>query len=169
MDKERRGPLVLQEQPPLPEDPVAGKRSELQWQKHLQAEERERQMLFDRNRLAQHRELIKNIKAARERLDQPKTAKALQQAREQLEPTLQALQQSIDEVDRYKNSSHLLGDYDALMDALKQSYPQARLAAMSGKPEAQAQARSDFDARLRAMHAWLVRSEDLDEAAEEGE
>lgn len=170
MAKERRGPLVVAEQPPLPEDPVAGKRSEQQWKKHLQAEEVERQMLFDRNRLSEHRELIKRIKAARERLDQPKSARDLEHARATLAPVLSELQAGIDAVDRWKNSSRILSDYDALMAALKDSYPAARLAAMSGKTEPLSQARASFDGHLRTMHAWLERlDKDHDEAFEEGE
>jgi hypothetical protein len=167
--KERRGPLVVAEQPPLPEDPVAGKRSELQWQKHLQAEEVERQMIFDRYRLTEHRALIKRIKDARDRLDRGKTPKQLQQTQRELAPGLQELRKGIDEIDRYKNSSRILSDYEALMTALSHSYPEARLAAMGGKPETLVQARADFDAHLRAMNSWLTRCEDQDEAAEEGQ
>jgi DNA repair ATPase RecN len=168
MAKERRGPLVTAEQPPLPEDPVAGKRSELQWKKHLQAEEVERQMAFDRNRLKEHHGLIERIKAARETLDRSKTPSAVQQTLAKLEATLQQLQRDIDAIDRYKNSSRILPDYDALMNALKNSYPAAKLAAMGGNTDALSQARNDFDAHLRTMHAWLERLEkDDDEALEE--
>jgi hypothetical protein len=170
MARERRGPLVVADQPPLPEDPVAGKRSELQWKKHLQAEELERQMIFDRNRLAEHRDLIKRLKDARERLDKPKTARELEKAREALAPTLKELQAGIDAVDKWKNSSRILVDYDALMSALSESYPAARLAAMGGKNEALSQERSSFDGHLRTMHTWLERlDKDQDEAFEEGE
>lgn len=173
MAKERavreRGPLVTAEQPPLPEDPVAGKRSELQWKKHLQAEEVERQMLFDRNRLKEHHALIERLGSARETLDRVKTPSDLKGAQAQLEPKLQQLQRDIDAIDRWKNSSRILVDYDALMNALRDTYPAAKLAAMGGKTEALSQARNDFDAHLRTMHAWLDRLEkDDDEALEEG-
>jgi hypothetical protein len=170
MAGERKGPLVVADQPPLPEDPVAGKRSEMQWKKHLQAEEVERQMIFDRNRLPEHRDLIKRIKDARERLDKPKTPRELETARAALAPALKELQGGIDAVDKWKNSSRILVDYDALMSALNESYPAARLEAMGGKTEALSQARNSFDGHLRTMHAWLERlDKDMDEAFEEGE
>jgi hypothetical protein len=169
MARERRGPLVVADQPPLPEDPVAGKRSELQWKKHLQAEETERQMIFDRNRMSEHRELIKRIKQARERLDQAKTPRELTETREKLAPALRELQTGVDAVDRWKNSSRILVDYDALLAALNDGYPAAKLAAMGGNTELFSQARTSFDAHLRAMHSWLERLEkDQDEAFEEG-
>lgn len=169
MAKERREPLVTAEQPPLPEDPVAGKRSELQWKKHLQAEELERQMLFDRNRLKEHHALIERLAAARETLDRTKTPSDLKKAQAALEPKLKELQRDIDAIDRWKNSSRILADYDALMSALWNTYPAAKLAAMGGKTEALSQVRNDFDAHLRTMHAWLDRLEkDDDEALEEG-
>lgn len=169
MARERRVPLVVAEQPPLPEDPVAGKRSEAQWTKHLKAEEVERRMAFDNNRVPEHRVLIDRIKAARERLDRPKTPRELEQTRAQLTASLTAIQADIDALDRWKNSSHILTDYNALMAALNGAYPAARLAAMGGNAAPLRQARDDFDAHLRVMHTWLQRlNGDMDEALEEG-
>ena len=168
--RERRGPLVTAEQPPLKEDPAAGKRSELQWKKHLQAEEVERKMFFDKNHAAEHRALIARIKEARERLDKPKTAGALKTTRAALEALLQELQSGIDALDRWKTSSQLIPDYEALLMALRESYPAARLAAMSGNAAPLSAARTRFDSHLRNMQTWLTRVErDEDEAFEEGE
>jgi hypothetical protein len=168
--RERRGPLVTADQPPLREDPAAGKRSELQWKKHLQAEEVERKMMFDRNHAAEHRELIKRIKEARQGWDRAKTPAELEETRSALQAPLQALQSGIDALDRWKTSSQLTPDYEALIKALAESYPAARLAAISGKSEPLSAARSSFDGHLRVMHAWLTRLEkDQDEALDEGE
>lgn len=166
---ERKGPLIVAEQPPLPEDPAAGKRSEEQWRKHLQAEELERQMLFDRYRLEAHRDLIQRFTAARKRLDDTKTRADLKRARTQLAPMLQELRAGVDGIDRWKNSSHILSDYEALLRDLQDSYPEARLAAMGGDTRPLAQARASFDAHLRAMNHWLDRCEDGDLEVDEGE
>jgi hypothetical protein len=168
--RERRGPLVTADQPPLKEDPAAGKRSELQWKKHLQAEEVERKMFFDKNHAPEHRALITRIKEARERLDKPKTPGDLQNALAALQAPLQELQSGIDALDRWKTSSQLIPDYEALIGALREGYPAARLAAMSGNTESLSAARTSFDGHLRSMHTWLTRVEsDEDEAFEEGE
>src|SRR6476661_5191136 len=47
----------------LPEDAVAGKKSEAQWREHMAFEERERQMGFDRERLKEHRAVLKLLVA----------------------------------------------------------------------------------------------------------
>jgi len=168
--RERLGPLVTADQPPLPEDPAAGKRSELQWKKHLQAEEVERKMMFDRNHVAEHRELIKRIKDARALLDEAKTPAELQKARAALQTRLQELKSGLDTLDRWKTSSQLISDYEALIQALSDGYPSARLAAMSGKAEPLSAARTSFDTHLRNMQTWLTRVEkDEDETFEEGE
>ena len=65
---ERKGPLVVAEQPPLPEDPERGQRSTAQWSQHLQHEEDERQGIFDRQRIPQHRALMKLLTNARKAL-----------------------------------------------------------------------------------------------------
>ena len=169
MAKERRGPLVIADQAPLPEDPAAGKRSEEQWKKHLQAEEVERRMVFDRNHLNEHHDLIKRISAARDPLERAKTPDALKKAQAQLEPQLSKLQAEVDSLDRYKNTSRLVTDYDALLVLLKSTYPSTKLAAMGGNAGALSQVRNDFDAHLRSMHAWLERlDKDEDEALDEG-
>jgi hypothetical protein len=68
-----------------------------------------------------------------------------------------------------QGSSRILPDYNALMAALNNSYPAAKLAAIGGNTAPLRQARNDFDAHLRVMHTWLQRlDKDVDEALEEG-
>lgn len=163
----RKGPLVVADQPPLPEDPLAGKRSEQQWREHLEEEELERQMIFDHYRLDEHHALIARIRAARERLDQVKTARQLEQTRKALAPALKEIKQGIDAIDRWKNSSHILSDYEALLAALGESYPEALRRGFAGQPQAREAARKDFDAHLQRMHGWLTRVADEDGESDE--
>jgi hypothetical protein len=167
--RERRGPLVVADQPPLREDPVAGKRSSEQWDKHLQTEELERQFLFDKNRLPEHRVLMARIAEARAHWDNAESPTEFERARNALQPKLHTLRSNLDALDRWKNSSLILPDYEALLSALSDSYPAAKLAAIGGNDAPLRQAKLSFDAHQRTMREWLERvSGDFDEAVEEG-
>jgi len=147
----------------LPEDPEAGRKSELQWRAHLDFEERERQQIFDRQRIKQHRAVIKLLGAARTRYDRARTPAAVARVREAMPATIEEARRQINAIDHWGNNSPLLKDYDALIAALSGAYPEARLAALGGDGATLAQLRGEIDGRVRKMKQWLeeaARSED---------
>ena len=164
---ERKGPLVVAEQPPLPEDPERGQRSTAQWSQHLQHEEDERQGIFDRQRIPQHRALMKLLTNARKTLDEAKGWQELGQAQASVRKQLSEGRAQLKALDPWGNSSRLLSDYEALMKSLETRYPEARLAAYRGDSQPLTAARADFDAHLRSMNGWLTRLEDEDGEGEE--
>ena len=68
----------------LPEDPDAGRKSEAQWRKHMDWEERERRLSFDKNRIPEHRAVIQRLAAARARYDRAKTKAAVERVRSEM-------------------------------------------------------------------------------------
>jgi len=149
------GPLVVAEQPPLPEDPELAKRATAQWKKHLQKEEEERQSLFDRQRLGQHRAAIKQLTSARKLLDEAKGAQELAAAQTAVNARLGELRVALEQLDPWGNSTRLRGDYDALVTLLATDYGAARQAAFRGDGQPLTAARTQFDAHVRAMQTWL--------------
>ena len=139
----------------LPEDPVAGKRSEQQWHEHLKFEEEERQLGYDKRRLKQHEAVVALIGAARTRYDRARNEAALAKVRAQMPARLATLRQRVVEIDRWGVSSRVLGDYDALAGALAEAYPAAKLAALKGDPAALGAVRADFDQHLATIGSWL--------------
>jgi hypothetical protein len=164
---ERKGPLVVAEQPPLPEDPERGKRSTEQWKKHLQKEEDERQALFDRLRLDQHRAAIRLLASARKALDEAGGRQELTAAQAAVNGQLGELRERLTQLDPWGNSSRLLSDYDALHDLLASRYGEARKAAFRGDGQPLTAARNEFDAHVRAMQGWLVRVQNEEEDEDE--
>ena len=164
---ERRGPLVVAEQPPLPEDPERGKRSTEQWKKHLQKEEDERQALFDRLRIDQHRVAIRLLFGARKTLDEAMGRQELAAAQTAVNGQLAELTERLKQLDPWGNSSRLLSDYDALHDLLARRYAEARLAAFRGDSQPLTAARNEFDAHVRAMQGWLIRVQREEEDEDE--
>jgi len=154
---EQKGPLVTAVQPPLPENPELGKRSEAQSRTHLQHEDFERQAAFDKPRSAQHRAAMRQLSSARTLLDEAKGAQELAEAQRAVRAQLTEVRAKIKEIDPWSNSSRLLPDYDALLQLLETRYPSARIAAYGGNGEPLSAARTQFDAHLREMNNWLAR------------
>jgi hypothetical protein len=121
----------------------------------LEREEEERQMLFDRPRLKQHRAVVRALKAIRVRYDQARNEQALTKAREAASTQLQELQKRVLELDPWGVNSRLLPDYRALQESLASTYPDAKLAAIAGDKTALDSARTSFDQHMRAIAAWL--------------
>lgn len=147
----------------LPEDPIAGKRSEEQWREHLEEEERERQLGYDRRRLKQHRAVVRLIAAARAQYDRARTEAVLAKARERMPKRLEELRRQTEAIDHWGVSSRMLGDYQAVAALLADTYPEAKRAALQGDAPALERARADFDQRMETIAAKL------EEAAESKE
>jgi len=146
----------------LPEDPAAGRKSEAEWRRHMEWEERERQLSFDKNRIPQHRAVIQLLAAARARYDRAKTGAAVERVRAAMPALRQDLQARATEIDHWHVSSPLLADYDAEMADLEVAYPAAKLAALGGDAAPLRAARARMDQREKKMAEWL-------EAAKEAE
>jgi hypothetical protein len=154
----------------LPEDPVAAKQAEEQWRRHLEHEEEERQMWFDRARIAQHRALAKLLTDLRARYDHASSEAALAKVRADMPKRLAEVQRRVTEIDHWGNNSRLLPNYAALAAALAGPYADAKLAALKGDPQPLALARGSFDTHLETMAEWLERTAEVEHEGEaEGE
>lgn len=140
----------------LPEDPEAGRKSEAQWRKHMDWEERERQLSFDKNRIPQHRAVIQRLAAARARYDRANTKAAVERVRSEMPALRQDLQARTAEIDHWHVNSPLLADYDAEIGDLESAYPDAKLAALSGDGKPLRAVRARLDQRKKKMAEWLA-------------
>lgn len=153
----------------LPEDPEAAKRASAQWDEHLEHEEEERQMIFDHNRLKEHRALVKVFAAARAKVDRARNAAAIEKARAEMPQQLAEIQKRVTEIDHWGNNSRVLPNYAALSTALGGPYLDAKLAALEGDQTALKQARASFDDQLKTITSWLAKAEEGEDEEREGE
>jgi hypothetical protein len=140
----------------LPEDPDAGRKSEAEWRRHMDWEERERQLSFDKNRIPQHRAVIQRLAAARARYDRAKTKAAVERVRADMPALQQDLQARATEIDHWHVNSPLLADYDAEMAELDGAYPDAKLAALAGDAQPLRALRARMDQRKKKIAEWLA-------------
>jgi len=144
--------------PRLREDPAAAKRAEAQWRQHLQHEETERQLNFDRRKRADHRALVRALSAMRVRYDRARTASQLDQARRYAAGQATELRARVSRLDPWGVNSRLLHNYDALLSLLGDSYPAARAAALNGDASPLKAARQEFRQHMQAISEWLERT-----------
>jgi hypothetical protein len=141
--------------PRLPEDPVAAKRAEAQWREHLDREEEERQMLFDRPRLKQHRAVVRMLETIRSRYDRAKTEPAVAKVRGDASRQLDEVRKRVSELDPWGVNSRLLPDYAALENTLANEYAGAKLAMLAGDATQLASVRANVDKHLHVIDEWL--------------
>jgi hypothetical protein len=139
----------------LPEDPEAGARSVAQWRQHLEREERERRLGYDRRRLRQHRAVLKTLRNVRRSYDDAASKGAVLKAEQAFQALLPKLATTFDEIDHYGVSSKVLPDYRTLVATFSDAYPDARIAALAGDKTGLERVTADVDARFSAIDAWL--------------
>ena len=141
--------------PPLPEDPVLGAKSTAQWREHLAFEERERKLHYDRDRMKDHRAVLKILIGARARYERARSEAAITAIKARWPETVEAVRRRIDRIDHWRVNSNVLGDYDALLDALGEAYPAARIKFITGDRAPLQALRAELDRRQKAIDAWL--------------
>jgi hypothetical protein len=140
----------------LPEDPVLGAKSTAQWREHLAYEEKERKLHYDRDRLKQHRAVVKFLVATRARYDRAKTKAAVTAIQTRLPSAVDGVRKQITAIDKWGTNSNLLEDYDAFLKALSDGYPTARLTALDGDRAPLDELRAELDRRTRHIKDWLA-------------
>jgi hypothetical protein len=140
----------------LPEDPVEGAKATAQWHEHMVREERDRKLHYDRARIREHRAVLRLLAQARGRYDRARTPAAVAAARARLPQTVAEARRQIAVIDHWGVNSNLLADYDAILTALGDAYPTARLAALQGDAQPLTRLRAELADRDRKIAAWLA-------------
>jgi hypothetical protein len=140
---------------PLPEDPVKGAAATAQWRAHLAHEERERKLHYDRDRMKDHRAVLRFLVTTRARYERAPSKAAVLAIQARLPPAIEKVRRRITRIDHWRVNSNLLGDYDVMLAALADTYPAARISFLDGDRAPLLALRADFDRRLKAMNNWL--------------
>jgi hypothetical protein len=147
----------------LPEDPVASKASQVQWRAHMEREEHERRLNYDRRKLSEHEVVFALIKNARARYDRARTAPAIAQVRAGLTPQLAQIRKRIAIIDHWGVNSNLLEDYTAVVAMLASDYPAARTASLGGASQALEDLRAQWAQREQKISEWLAEAAEAED------
>jgi hypothetical protein len=138
--------------PPQPsqlrEDPVEGAKATAQWRAHLAEEERERKLRYDRDRMKDHRAVLRFLVTTRARLDRAASPAAVAAIRAKLPPALAAVRRRVTGIDKWGVNSNLLQDYDAMLKSLEATYPDDKV---------------DFAAREKRIKDWLAEAAETED------
>jgi len=141
---------------PLPEDPAKGAAATAQWRAHLAAEERERKLHYDRDRMKDHRAVLRFLVATRARYERATSKAAVLAIQSRLPPAIEKVRKRITRIDHWRVNSNLLGDYDMILAGLSDAYPAARISFLDGDRAPLLALRADFDRRFKSMNDWLA-------------
>jgi hypothetical protein len=134
---------------------VAGAKAMAQWRQHLEREERERRLGYDRRRLPEHRRVLEILRGARRAYDFAHSEGTVVSAERSFRATLPQLEKAFDALDHWGVSSRVLPDYRQLADTFTEAYPSARIAALSGDGARFEHLGREVDAELAGIDAWL--------------
>jgi len=141
---------------PLPENPALGAAATAQWRAHMAAEERERKLHYDRDRMKDHRAVLRFLVTTRARYERATSQAAVTVIRARLPPASEKVRRRITRIDHWGVNSNLLGDYDVMLAALADAYPAARISFIDGDRAPLLALRADFDRRQKAIKDWLA-------------
>lgn len=138
------------------EDPVAGKKAEAEFLKHLAREDRHLWLLFDRQHIRQHQAVMAGLIKARARYERARSQRGLDSARQDVGVLLDDIRRKMRDIDEWRNGSKIFGDYDVLIKIIEVDYPSALQASLKGNKRALLDVRRAFDAQLKKLRAWLA-------------
>ena len=134
---------------------MLGAKSTAQWREHLAFEERERKLHYDRDRMKDHRAVLKILIGTRARYERARSEAAVNAIKARLPETVEVVRRRIDRIDHWRVNSNVLGDYDAMLSALAEAYPAARIKFIAGERAPLQALRAELDRRQEAIDQWL--------------
>jgi hypothetical protein len=150
------------------EDVEAGRKAYAAYQARELREARERRLRFDREHMRENRLVLSLISNARARYERVRTPGALKDSRLAARWASARARRTMDRIDRWRNRSKVLPDYDALLLMLTDQYPVALDAALHGDEKELTALRASFDTRESAVRTWLAEAAShVDEEEEE--
>lgn len=138
------------------EDPVAGKKAQAEYLKHLAREDRHRQLLFDRQHMRQHRAVLAGLMKARARYEKVRSKRALDSARQEVGIMLDDVRQKMRDIDEWRNGSKVFDGYDVLIEIIEADYPVALQASLKGSKRGLIDVRRAFDVQAKKLWSWLA-------------
>jgi hypothetical protein len=121
----------------------------------LAADERERLLKYDKTKLALHTKVYAAIKKARAELEKAKTKEAIEKVRAKQEKTIVATGKLLQKIDPKGGNSNVVTDYDVMLNALANDYPEAMEAELDGDKTAATEQRAELDKRAKKIEDWL--------------
>ena len=122
----------------------------------LAGEEKKRLLTYDKTKLAIHQQVFASIKKAREAYDKAKSKEDVEKIRTAQQKTIDATGKKMMTIDPKTGNSNLVTDYDVMLDALSNGYPDALSVSFGGDKKPLEDVTAELDKRTKKIEEWLA-------------
>ena len=122
----------------------------------LAGEEKKRLIAYDKTKLAVHTQVFASIKKIREAYGKAKTGPDVEKIRNAQQKAIDATGKKMMTIDPKGGNSNVVTDYDVMLDALSNGYPEALAASFGGEKKPLEDITAELDKRTKKVEAWLA-------------
>ncbi|HEY4187509.1 MAG TPA: hypothetical protein VGP07_20700 [Polyangia bacterium] len=122
----------------------------------LAADERQRLLDYDKTKVKLHDEVFAFIKKTRAALDGAKGKPAVEALQAKQSKAIVAMGKKLQTIDPKGGNSNVVTDYDVMLNALANDYPEALAASFDGDKQPIADQRAELDKRTKKIDEWLM-------------
>ncbi len=121
----------------------------------LATDERMRLMAWDKTKLKLHTEVFSFIRKTRAAYDAAKSKADVEKLRTKMEKSIVATGKKLQVIDPKGGNSNVVTDYDVMLNALANDYPQALESSFDGVQPPLVEQRAELDKRTKKIDDWL--------------
>ncbi len=122
----------------------------------LAIEENKRLLAYDKGKLPLHKETFAAIKKYRAAFDKAKTKEDVEKIRGKQEKAIEATAKKMATIDPKGGNSNVTTDYDVMLNALANDFPDALEASFGGDKQPLAEQNAELDKRSKKIEDWLA-------------
>jgi len=122
----------------------------------LASAEKTRLLKYDKTKLPLHQQVWGAIKKARDAYAKAKTKEDVEKIRAAQQKTIDATGKKMTTIDPKGGNSNVVTDYDVMLDALSNGYPEALAESFGGDKKPLADVNAELDKRSQKIETWLA-------------
>ena len=120
------------------------------------AAEKKRLLAYDKGKLPIHQQVWAGIKKAREAYAKAKSKEDVEKIRTAQQKNIDATGKKMMTIDPKGGNSNVVTDYDVMLDALSNGYPDALSVSFGGDKQALTEVTAEMDKRQKKIEEWLA-------------
>jgi hypothetical protein len=122
----------------------------------LAGQEKERLLKYDKTKLPLHQQVFASIKKIRDAYAKAKSKEDVEKIRTAQQKTIDATGKKMATIDPKGGNSNIVTDYDVMLDALSNGYPDALAVSFGGDKQPLTEVTTELDKRQKKVEEWLA-------------
>jgi hypothetical protein len=122
----------------------------------LAGEEKKRLIAYDKTKLAVHTQVWAAIKKVRDSYAKAKSKEEVEKIHAAQQKTIDATGKKMMTIDPKGGNSNVVTDYDVMLDALSNGYPEALALSFDGDKKGLEEVNAELDKRSKKIEDWLA-------------